>query len=48
VLGPIQTLSGAGQDAFAPQVAVDSGGNAVAVWRRFDGTNFRVQAAAGP
>src|SRR5438093_926621 len=32
------TLSGAGQFADLPQVAVDPGGNAVFVWQRFDAT----------
>jgi uncharacterized protein YheU (UPF0270 family) len=41
-----QTLSAAGQSAFFPQVAVDQGGNAVFVWQRFDGTNYRIQARA--
>jgi hypothetical protein len=45
-LGPIQILSAAGQDAFDPQVAVDTDGDAVAVWRRFDGANYRIQARA--
>jgi hypothetical protein len=40
-----QDLSAAGQNAFNPEVAVDAQGNAIAVWRRFDGTNFIVQAA---
>ena len=40
-----QDLSAAGQDAYDPQVAVDGQGNAIAVWSRFDGTNFIVQAA---
>jgi hypothetical protein len=34
-----QALSGPGQNAQAPQLAVDSGGNAVFVWGRFDGSN---------
>src|SRR5204862_456629 len=42
----IQTLSDPGQNAAAPQVGVDSAGDAVVVWRRFDGTNYRVQARA--
>jgi hypothetical protein len=46
VLSPIQTLSGSGQDAFVPQVAVDPQGDAVFTWRRFDGTNWRIQARA--
>jgi hypothetical protein len=48
VLGTVQTLSAPGQHARSPQVAVDPGGNAVAVWGRYDGTNWRIQAAAGP
>jgi hypothetical protein len=44
--GAPQDLSAAGQDAGFPQVAVDGQGNAIAVWSRFDGTNFIVQAAA--
>jgi hypothetical protein len=43
-LSPVQTLSAAGQDAFAPQVAVDPQGDAVFTWRRFVGTNWRIQA----
>ena len=42
-LSLIQTLSPAGQDAFDPHVAVDTNGNPVAVWRWFDGWNYRVQ-----
>src|SRR5204862_47061 len=42
-----QTLSAAGQDAEAPQVGVDSGGDAVATWSLFDSPD-RIQAAAGP
>ena len=44
--GSPQDLSAAGQNASFPEVAVDGQGNAIAVWRRFDGTNFIVQAAA--
>jgi len=55
-LSVVQTLSAAGQDAIAPQVADDANGDAAAVWQRFDGTTqcgglpgcYRVQAAAGP
>ncbi|MDQ3990775.1 MAG: hypothetical protein M3245_00490, partial [Actinomycetota bacterium] len=39
-----ETLSAAGQNADQPQVAVDADGDAVVVWRRFDGTNLRIQA----
>ena len=38
-------LSVAGQDAFDPQVTVDGSGFATAVWYRFDGSNFIVQAS---
>jgi hypothetical protein len=40
----VQDLSGAGQSANSPQVAVDPNGNAVVVWSLFDGTNSRIQA----
>jgi PASTA domain len=46
-LGP-QDLSPAGQDAFAPQVALDPAGNEVAVWALVDGGRYAVQAAARP
>jgi hypothetical protein len=38
-------VSDPGQDGFEPQVAVDGSGNAVAVWTRSDGTNFRIQSS---
>jgi hypothetical protein len=41
--GPLQTLSAAGQDAFAPQIAIDPRGHASVVWRRFDGSDWRIQ-----
>jgi hypothetical protein len=47
-LSAVQTLSAAGEPAFLPQVAVDPGGSAVAVWTRFDGSDNRIQEAAGP
>jgi hypothetical protein len=43
---PVQTLSGSGQDASDPQVAVDAAGNAVFAWVRPDGANDRVQTRA--
>jgi hypothetical protein len=46
--GPVQTLSGAGQGAFDPQVAMDANGGAVAVWRRSDGVRFRIETATAP
>jgi Divergent InlB B-repeat domain len=41
-------LSATGQDAFDPQVAFDASGNALAVWRRFNGSNDIVQSAFRP
>jgi hypothetical protein len=41
-------LSGAGQNASGQQVAVDSQGNAVAVWQRYNGTNWIAQGAVRP
>jgi hypothetical protein len=45
-------LSVGGQNASEPQVSLDAQGNAVAVWKRFDGTSYVVEAAnyeaAGP
>jgi DNA-binding beta-propeller fold protein YncE len=38
-LGPVQTLSGPGQDARFPGLGVDAGGNAVVSWMRFDGSD---------
>ena len=46
-LAPIG-LSAAGQDAEAPQVAIDAGGNAVAVWTRSNGSHDIVQSSPGP
>ena len=44
-LGPIKTLSTAGQSAQVPEVAVDpSSGTATVVWYRSDGSDFRIQA----
>lgn len=36
------------EPAFAPRVAIDATGEAVAVWERFDGEHNRVEAAARP
>jgi hypothetical protein len=44
LLGPRHDLSAAGRDAFDPQIASDADGDAIAVWRRFDGGEHRVQA----
>jgi hypothetical protein len=45
---PPVALSETGQDAYDPELARDGAGNAVAVWRRWDGSNWVVQAAARP
>ncbi|MFZ4857112.1 MAG: PKD domain-containing protein [Desulfuromonadaceae bacterium] len=37
----IETNTG---DAFYPQVAIDAGGNAVAVWQQYDGTRYNIWA----
>jgi hypothetical protein len=42
---PPQGLSTGGQNAFSPQVAADSAGDAVAVWDRYNGSNYLVEAA---
>jgi hypothetical protein len=44
VLGPVQTLSDSTQNADVPQVAITDAGDAMVVWRHFDGTNWRIQA----
>jgi PKD domain len=41
-------LSVAGQSAKEPQVAVDAAGDAVAVWRRYDGSDYIIQSASRP
>ena len=46
VLAAVQTLSGPGEDASGPQVAVDADGDAVFTWERSDGTDQRIEARA--
>lgn len=41
-------LSAAGGDAIDPRVVSDYDGSAFAIWRRFDGAHWRVQAAVRP
>jgi hypothetical protein len=41
-------LSIRGNDAEAPQIALDAAGDATAVWRRFDGSDFVIQSADRP
>ncbi len=47
---PARALSDEGADAENPAVAIDGGGNAVVLWDRSDGSNFRIQGAtySGP
>jgi hypothetical protein len=45
-LGTTLTISGSGQDAFSPQVAVNANGAALIDWTRFDGLNDRIQLRA--
>ena len=45
--GPVQTVSEAGGEAQGPVVAVDSFDRATIVWRRFDGSNYRIQSVRG-
>jgi hypothetical protein len=46
-LGPIHTLSEAGWDAVAPQVAADADGDPVFVWASSRGRDWRILARAG-
>ncbi len=41
-------LSAAGQNAEAPRLAVDPAGDALALWRRYDGANYVIQSASRP
>jgi hypothetical protein len=43
-LGPVETLSAAGQSAFTPLVEMDVDGNSLVVWQRSDGSHPRIQA----
>ena len=49
-LSPIQTLSKPSDGLMRPQVAVDSGGDAVFIWRRNDQSTqeMRVEARTAP
>ncbi|MFI4993423.1 MAG: choice-of-anchor Q domain-containing protein [Solirubrobacterales bacterium] len=46
--GKPATLSGTGEEASEPQVAVDAAGDGTVVWRRSDGSDNLVQAAVRP
>ena len=41
-------LSAAGQNSLHPEVALNANGNAVAIWQRYDGSNYIIQAARRP
>ena len=41
-------LSQSGQDAYSPEIAADANGNATAVWKRYDGSNYIIQASTKP
>ena len=45
---PTVDISVAGEDAYYPQVAVGPDGTATAVWERYDGSNYIIQAATRP
>jgi len=45
---PPDNLSSTGRDADGPQAAIDSNGNATAIWSRSDGLNFIIQASTKP
>lgn len=44
--GSIDMLSASGEDALEPDIAI-SGANPTAVWTRYDGTNYIIQASIG-
>ena len=46
--GAIQTLSADGQDAAAPRIAEDGGGDAMIVWQRSNGTYQQIWSAYRP
>ncbi len=41
-------LSAAGQNSLHPEVALNANGNAVAIWQRYDGSHYIIQAARRP
>ena len=43
-----EVISGAGNDSFEPDVAIDAAGNAVAVWVESDGTFSIIEASVRP
>jgi hypothetical protein len=45
---PPVDISRPGGDATEPQVAVDSAGDVVVVWRRFDGADYAIEAVERP
>jgi hypothetical protein len=47
-LGAPVDLSATGANAFDPSLAINSGGAATVVWKRFDGSNFVAQGSVRP
>ncbi len=43
---PANNLSAIGGNAVEPQISVDAAGTAIAIWRRYDGSDFIVQSAS--
>jgi hypothetical protein len=46
--GSVQDVSDTIGEAFAPQVGISADGEAIAIWVRFDGANYRAQVAIRP
>src|SRR5262249_36994221 len=42
IVGPIETISAAGQDSYGAQPALDADGTALVAWEHFDGTSSQV------
>ena len=42
--GSAATIDAGANNAYNPQVSFDSAGNAIAVWRQWDGSNYRIYA----
>jgi PKD domain len=48
IFGATQDLTGFTEAASLPQIALDSRGDAIAVWEGWDGSNIRIQEASRP
>jgi len=42
--GTAERIETGGDDAYSPQIALDANGNALAVWRQYDGTRYNIWA----